>query len=75
MRRIPTQTLRTNKTNKTNKNRSIAVAILVAIGLVALTIKIEDSRNANRIAYAKANNCTWHYTGTLYGDDRDSVCK
>ena len=72
MRRIPTQTLRTNKTNK---NRSIAVAILVAIGLVALTIKIEDGRTANRIAYAKANNCTWHYTGTFYGDDRDSVCK
>ena len=72
MRRIPTQTLRTNKTNK---NRSIAVAILVAIGLVALTIKIEDSRTANRIAYAKANNYTWHYTGTFYGDDRDSVCK
>ena len=72
MRRIPTQTLRTNKTNK---NRSIVVAILVAIGLVALTIKVEDSRTANRIAYAKANNCTWHYTGTFYGDDRDSVCK
>ena len=72
MRRIPTQTLRTNKTNK---NRSIAVAILVAIGLVALTIKMEDSRTTNRIAYAKANNCTWHYTGTFYGDDRDSVCK
>ena len=50
MRRIPTQTLRTNKTNK---NRSIAVAILVAIGLVALVIKIEDSRTANRLAYAK----------------------
>ena len=72
MRRIPTQTLRTNKTNK---NRSIVVAILVAIGLVALAIKIEDSRTANRISYAKANNCTWHYTGTFYGDDRDSICK
>ena len=72
MRRMPTQTLRTNNTDKA---RSIAVAILIAIGLVALMIKIEDSRTANRIAYAKANNCTWHYTGTFYGDDRDSVCK
>ena len=49
--------------------------LLITFGLVALTIKIEDNREASRLAYAKANNCTWHYTGTFYGDDRDSVCK
>lgn len=53
----------------------VLVMLLITFGLVALTIKIEDNREANRLAYAKANNCTWHYTGTFYGDDRDSVCK
>lgn len=26
-------------------------------------------------AYAAANDCTWQATGTLYGDNRDFICK
>lgn len=26
-------------------------------------------------SYAKVKNCTWYATGTMYGDDRDFICK
>ena len=71
MARHQKQTLKQQLKN----NWKVLVMLLITFGLVALTVKIEDNREANRLAYAKANNCTWHYTGTFYGDDRDSVCK
>lgn len=49
--------------------------LVIALGMVALGMMVEDRREANRQAYAKVHNCTWHYTGTFYGDNRDSICK
>ena len=56
-------------------NWKVLVVLVVALGMIALGIAVEGHREANRQAYAKSHNCTWQYTGTFYGDDRDSVCK
>lgn len=50
------------------------IAAVLMLGLIALGI-IEDRRRVNYEAYAKANNCVWHATGTWYGDDRDFICR
>lgn len=58
------------------KNNSEIVALLVmVIGTIALMMAVENHREANRQAYAKAHNCTWHWMGTMYGDNRDYICK
>lgn len=56
-------------------NWEVMIMLVIALGMVALGMMVEDRREANRQAYAKAHNCTWHYTGTFYGDNRDSICK
>lgn len=55
------------------KNLIIAGLILtIAVMLVAGA----SEKKANELhEYATANNCTWVYQGTAYGDDRDYICK
>lgn len=48
----------------------LACAVLVLAGVIINFKKTNDLRN-----YAIANNCTWTYQGTMYGDNRDYVCK
>ena len=40
-----------------------------------ISIAVVDRRHTNMAQYATQNNCTWHYTGNLYGDNRDYTCK
>lgn len=47
------------------------ITILALAGLFL----IGQHRQNQRQAYAKANNCTWYATGSMYGDDRDFICK
>lgn len=56
-------------------NWKVVIMLVIALGMVALGMMVEDRREANRQAYAKTHNCTWHYTGTFYGNNRDSICK
>lgn len=57
------------------KTKNIVIAILVMV-IVALLEVIVNLKKAYELReYATANNCTWTYQGTAYGDDRDYVCK
>lgn len=48
----------------------LACAVIVLAGVIVNMKRANDLRN-----YAIANNCTWAYQGTMYGDDRDYICK
>lgn len=71
MVRRPKQTLKQQLKN----NLGMIVILVIVFGMVVLGIVAENHREANRQAYAKRNNCTWYATGTMYGDDRDFICK
>lgn len=43
--------------------------------MVAVVYAINTHRAAQLASYAAANNCTWSYNGTAYGDSRDYTCK
>lgn len=61
------------KENKNMKNKTIGFIAGAAVVLaIMLAGKIDK---AQMDAYAAANDCTWQATGTLYGDDRDFICK
>lgn len=68
---------RQKQTLKQQLKNNWEVVIMLAVSLVmgVLGIVAENRREANRQTYAKTHNCTWHYTGTFYGDNRDSICK
>lgn len=57
------------------KRISIVVAVLVVLGLVALVVIVNLKRAFDLHEYAIANDCTWTWQGTAYGDDRDYMCK
>lgn len=53
----------------------IGVLIVIATFLISLFVYKCKESDARMERYAESNNCTWHYTGTMYGDDRDLICK
>lgn len=55
------------------KNIVIAALAGIVIVLGALVINMKKANNLRE--YAIANDCTWTYQGTMYGDDRDYICK
>ena len=63
--------LRKLKGEKMKEKIIIGGLILLAFAGIAL---IQDHRNRRMKEYAKVNNCTWHATGSMYGDDRDFIC-
>ena len=72
---MPRPTGRAEKREETNMNKNIlitllACAVVVLAGVIVNIKKANDLRN-----YAIANDCTWTYQGTMYGDDRDYICK
>ena len=54
--------------------KDIFTGVIAILLLLAGIILVSNHRNARMERYAKANNCTWHATGSYYGDDRDFVC-
>ena len=48
----------------------LAAILLLLVGIIL----VSNRRNARMERYAKTNNCTWHATGTWYGDNRDFIC-
>lgn len=58
-----------------DKIKNYAIGILVLMIIILLGAIIGLKRTINRQEYAIANNCEWSWQGTMYGDDRDYVCK
>lgn len=56
-------------------NKNIIIAILAGAVVVLAGVIVNIKRANDLREYALANNCTWTYQGTAYGDDRDYVCK
>lgn len=57
------------------KNDSILTTACIAIAFVAVMFGMGQYEDAQMARYAQQNNCTWHATGSFYGDSRDYVCK
>lgn len=53
---------------------TVVLAIIIAL-ITAFIISKLNTREMRMNEYARNNNCTWHYTGSAYGDDRDLICK
>lgn len=65
-----------NKAQKqTQQNNRLVTIISLIVALVAVVYAINTHRAAQLASYAATNNCTWHYNGTAYGDNRDYICK
>lgn len=61
---------------KTKNNvKTIAIVTLASVVLILLGVIVNLKRSYDRKLYAIANNCEWVATGTMYGDDRDFICK
>lgn len=66
------QWMKGGKMKKINKIIVVGIAI-AAIFSIAAAI---GAKRANDLeAYALTNNCEWVWSGTMYGDNRDFVCK
>lgn len=56
------------------------IKIFVVVGLVCVIVLLLGAvfglkRQLRMQNYAIANDCTWTWNGSYYGDDRDYVCK
>lgn len=49
--------------------------IVLALAVIAICGAVNLKRATDLQAYAENNNCQWQATGTMYGDDRDFVCR
>lgn len=58
-----------------NKAKTFTLTVLAFLAVFALISAYNAHKDAQMNAYAEANNCTWHATGTFYGDSRDFICK
>lgn len=58
-----------------NKAKNIAIAVLAGAVVILFGVVVNLKRAYSLREYAIANNCTWTYLNTAYGDDRDYVCK
>lgn len=58
-----------------NRIKNVAIVILALIVVLLLGVILQLKRANNLREYALANNCEWVYQGTMYGDDRDFICK
>lgn len=52
-----------------------AVMGLVCVIVILLGVIFGLKRTLRMQSYAAANNCTWVWQGSYYGDDRDYICK
>lgn len=57
----------------TAKNWLIAILATVVVLLLGVVLNLKTAYNLRE--YAIANDCTWVWQGTAYGDDRDYICK
>lgn len=58
-----------------NRIKNVAIAILALIVVLLLGVILNLKRANDLREYALANDCEWVYQNTMYGDDRDFICK
>lgn len=56
------------------KNNSTLTIACIAVAFVAVMFGLGQREAAQMARYEQANNCTYHATGSFYGDSRDYVC-
>ncbi len=56
-------------------NKNIVIGVLACAVIVLAGVIVNIKRANDLRSYAVQNNCTWTYQGTMYGDDRDYICK
>lgn len=69
---------RAEKARKTNMKKDIknwVIGILTVAIVILLGVILNLKRTYDLWEYAIANDCTWTWQGTMYGDDRDYICK
>lgn len=57
------------------KQKNILIFILCFIIVLLGGMVLNYRQEAQMQAYAAENNCEWHYQNTMYGDNRDYICK
>lgn len=57
------------------KIKNFAIIVLSAAVVVLLGVVMNLKRAYSLREYAIANSCEWVYQNTMYGDDRDYICK
>lgn len=66
---------RPTKQTQQNNSNSILTIVCIVIAFAAVMFGLGQREDAQMARYAQQNNCTWHATGSFYGDQRDYVCK
>lgn len=56
-------------------NKNIIIGGLAFVIVLMFRVGIELKHNYDRELYAIKHNCKWSWEGTMYGDDRDFVCR
>lgn len=56
-------------------SKKLIIALALAIVGIAICGAVNYKRATDLQAYAEANNCQWSATGTMYGDNRDYICR
>ena len=59
---------------KEKRKTIVIVALAITVALL-LGVVLNLKRAYSLREYSIANNCSWTYLNTAYGDDRDWVCK
>lgn len=57
------------------KVKNIVIVVLIIAVVIMLGVIRSLKRAYSLREYAIANDCTWQWQGSVYGDDRDYVCK
>lgn len=55
--------------------KQLILAVVALVGCATFYVAYQIKSASDLHEYAIANNCTWQYQGTMYGDDRDYICK
>ena len=56
-------------------SKKLIIALALVIAGIAICGAVNYKRATDLQAYAEANNCQWSATGTMYGDNRDYICR
>lgn len=66
---------RSVKQTQPKNNSSVLTIICILLAIAGVMYGLGQREALQMQQYATNNNCTWVATGTLYGDNRDYLCK
>lgn len=66
-----------NRTQEDDLTTKQAILIGVVVMTIAVLMSLCQGLKERALfdEYSKENSCTWQATGTVYGDNRDYICK